>query len=447
MLTSKARRRLAQKTSALGIASVLAFVTGSALLSSPAAAQASAGALAEQTLTYNCAAGAFEANTAVTLKVATPTSVEPSKQAQVTWTLPTTLKAAQALAVNTKVEIKSTLTVGGGGSPASLVGASAHTLALAVAAGATYTPNPTTVTANVTAPSAAGTVTLSPGTVQTAKTLQLVVTPPGGTAAVTTDCTLTTATPATISIPVQTGTGTGDEIIQYDCTAKGEPTYLGAADIKVVLAPPTTVTANTDASISWTSTVQDTGDPLKVPVGGFPASGSKVFGTIKATGAGAPNTATGEISYTGSTTAGSDIVIPVITVKIKPTTTGEMTIIADTLAFGTSASDPALKCVPSSTPKSYKVTVSAGTGSQSPSPSATTTSATPKPTKTTTKFVTETPKDNGGKVTKTPKAGADTGGGGGVGPDGRMFILTGSLLILAAGVGGLVMRRRGLSRG
>ncbi|MEV1167040.1 hypothetical protein [Nonomuraea sp. NPDC049784] len=45
---------------------------------------------------------------------------------------------------------------------------------------------------------------------------------------------------------------------------------------------------------------------------------------------------------------------------------------------------------------------------------------------------------------KTPKAGADTGEGGEMGPDGRLFILTGTALIAAAAVGGLIMRRRSI---
>jgi hypothetical protein len=54
--------------------------------------------------------------------------------------------------------------------------------------------------------------------------------------------------------------------------------------------------------------------------------------------------------------------------------------------------------------------------------------------------VTATPPD--GEVTKTPKEGAATGGGGEIGPDGRIFLLAGSVLVLGAGIGGLYLRRR-----
>ncbi|TMR23201.1 hypothetical protein ETD86_08835 [Nonomuraea turkmeniaca] len=60
--------------------------------------------------------------------------------------------------------------------------------------------------------------------------------------------------------------------------------------------------------------------------------------------------------------------------------------------------------------------------------------------------MTITPSENTNK-SKTPKAGADTGAGGEMGPDGRMFILTGTALVAAAAVGGLVMRRRNATRG
>jgi hypothetical protein len=97
---------------------------------------------------------------------------------------------------------------------------------------------------------------------------------------------------------------------------------------------------------------------------------------------------------------------------------------------------------PSSTPTSTSPTPTATT----PTPTPTPTTTSPRPTKTTTVVVTETP-TGGGKVRKTPKEGADTGAGGDLGPDGRMFILSGALLIMAAGAGGLILRRRGIRKG
>ncbi|MFG1877852.1 hypothetical protein ACGFIV_23655 [Sphaerisporangium sp. NPDC049003] len=51
------------------------------------------------------------------------------------------------------------------------------------------------------------------------------------------------------------------------------------------------------------------------------------------------------------------------------------------------------------------------------------------------------------QVTKKPGGGAATGGGGDAGPDGRTFVLVGTVLVFGAGVGGLMMRRRRPNRG
>ncbi|WP_285585500.1 hypothetical protein [Herbidospora sp. NBRC 101105] len=81
--------------------------------------------------------------------------------------------------------------------------------------------------------------------------------------------------------------------------------------------------------------------------------------------------------------------------------------------------------------------------SQTPTPTPTpSTSNTPTPR--TTKTVTETataevPVDD---QVETPDGGVATGGGGMLGPDGRVFVLTGSAIVLAAGVGGLMLRSR-----
>lgn len=61
-------------------------------------------------------------------------------------------------------------------------------------------------------------------------------------------------------------------------------------------------------------------------------------------------------------------------------------------------------------------------------------------------IVTETPEEPETtpptRSSKTPKDGVATGAGGMAGPDGRMFLVAGTALIVAAGTGGLLMRRR-----
>ncbi|MEV0309684.1 hypothetical protein [Nonomuraea fuscirosea] len=260
-----------------------------------------------------------------------------------------------------------------------------------------------------------------------------------------TTCNHVSATPANLTIPIQTGGGggTNDDVVAYNCTIPSgtDADYPASVDIKVVMTPPTSATANADASISWTGTIQSTGDPLKAPTG-FPTTSPKMFVTVKASGAGAPATATGEGTLT-SVTAGSNITqLPNVTVKVKPTTTGTVSLTAGDLAFGTSSTSPAIKCTaPTTGLKAYTFTVGNSTTSPSPtttSPTPTTTS--PRPTTTRTATLTITPSKT--RKSQTPKAGADTGAGGTMGPDGRVFILTGTGLVAAAAIGGLVMRRR-----
>ncbi|WP_220449654.1 hypothetical protein, partial [Nonomuraea longispora] len=67
-------------------------------------------------------------------------------------------------------------------------------------------------------------------------------------------------------------------------------------------------------------------------------------------------------------------------------------------------------------------------------------------TSTHTVTITPSSEDEPTRKSETPKAGADTGAGGTMGPDGRLFILTGGALIVAAAGGGLLMRRRNAAR-
>ncbi|WP_204059527.1 hypothetical protein [Microbispora corallina] len=47
------------------------------------------------------------------------------------------------------------------------------------------------------------------------------------------------------------------------------------------------------------------------------------------------------------------------------------------------------------------------------------------------------------QISRTPLGGAQTGGGGEIGPDGRVFVLAGAVLMAASATGGLVLRRSG----
>ncbi|MER6951420.1 hypothetical protein ABT294_46140 [Nonomuraea sp. NPDC000554] len=430
MLTSKARRRLAQKTSALGIASTLVVFVGSVLaFSSPAEAAAT------KQFSYTCQSGGPISSTTISVGLSAPDSVAAGASFDLTVNVPilqlspaptaqTTLQVTQALTLT-----PTTVTVT---DPGAKTGPS-------VASGATST-TAGDVKYKLSVPAGAtGKVSVKPGTL----TLALGT----GTGSTTTTCTTTSTEVLDVTIG-QGGGGTDTDIVKYNCTLATGTTdadYPAEVEIKVTMTPPTGAKANEDASIPWTGTIQSTGDPLKLPTS-FPAS-SKLFATVKASGAGAPTSSTAEALLTGATAGQNLTSLPALTFKVKPTTTGTVSLTAGDLAFGTSSSAPAIKCTaPTTGLKTFTLTV--GNGTSTPTPSNTTTTSTPKPTKTTTLIVTHTPSSK--KTTKksqTPKAGADTGGGGAAGPDGRTFMLVGSALVMAAGVGGLVLRRRNLGRG
>lgn len=440
---SQVGRRLARKTSAMGLASMLVLFACAVLAWSP-----SAQAAADKTMevTYDCVGGSFVA-TGVKVTITAPDTVAPSGTASIKWTLPTTLTATSTVAANTPITIEGSLTIGGGGTPASLTKTHSGTMA----SGNTYTPSPATMEATVTAP-ASGTVTITPGTVNTTKGFKITAGASGSQQSVT-ECTYKSATPATgLSMLVQAGGGNGNgtDIVAYVCdvpTGTTDTNYPTEADvdIKVVMTPPTSASANADASITWTGTIQTTGDTLKAPQA-WPASGAKLFATIKATGAGAPATATGEGSFTTTIQPGADITtLPSVTIKVKPTTTGTVSLTAGDLAFGTSSTSPVLRCTaPTTGLKAYTFTVGASTSPSPTTTSPTPTNTSPRPTTTRTSTVTVTPTSSTTRRSQTPKAGADTGAGGMMGPDGRLFILTGTALVGAAAVGGLLMRRRSI---
>ncbi|WP_219508794.1 hypothetical protein [Nonomuraea ceibae] len=436
MLTSKARRRLALKISASGIVSTLVVFAGAALtLSSPA----SAAVAADKTLSieYTCSGGPFS-NTSLTVPVAVPDTASGTFEAK--WTIPQ-LSLRQNVSTATQVKVGGKLTVEGG-THADL-NKTGGTVAANTPTVATFQ---VTSTVTVTA-TTGGKVTLKP--TPGAGSLTLSLASSTGAADVTT-CQTTSTT--SVDVTVGTGSGTVDDIITYNCTLTSgtDADYPASVDIKVTPTMPTGARANQDASITWTGAVQTTGDPLKVPAAGFPAN-SKIFASLKASGAGAPTTpVTGEAALTA--TAGQSLTtLPQVTVKVKPTTAGTVTITPGDIAFGTSASGATVKCAaPASGLKTYTFTVSAATGTPT-STGTPTTSSTPTPTKTTTVFETVTPTPSetttSPRSSETPKDGADTGAGGTMGPDGRMFLAAGSALILAAGAGGLLMRRRGVSKG
>jgi hypothetical protein len=72
----------------------------------------------------------------------------------------------------------------------------------------------------------------------------------------------------------------------------------------------------------------------------------------------------------------------------------------------------------------------------------------PTPTLTVTRTKTSDPvPDPDEQIDETPKGAASTGGGGDAGPDARMIMFSGVLMVALAGIGGLMLRRRTAGRG
>ncbi|GAA3471869.1 hypothetical protein [Nonomuraea roseola] len=433
---SKARRRLALKTSALGLAGTLALFVGSIVgLASPAQATA-----VDQTMTipFSCTGGSFAGTDRVAVKITTPDTVPTGQKVAVTWEF-TSIKTSQVINAGTTLAIEADLDVTGVTETAPNWDPEPDiTISTQIQVG----QSPTVPQKKVElTPSGTTPVVVKP---LTGQSLKLIVASSAGTDVEST-CTAGAATPASLSTTVggAGGGGTGGDTVSYKCATQssGDPKD---ATITVAMTMPTAAKANEEQTVPATYT----GGQLTVPTGGF-TTGAKFIATASVSGAGVSGTSvTAEAALT-TLTAGSTITFPSVSFKVKPTTAGTVTLKASDLYFGTSTSVYQYKCTVQATPapKSHSFTVTAASTSPSPSPSPST-STSAKPTRTVTATVTQTPVGGGnGKVTKTPKGAAETGGGGDMGPDGRMFVLTGSLVVLAAAAGGLVLRRRSVSRG
>ncbi|WP_188197008.1 hypothetical protein [Nonomuraea sp. SYSU D8015] len=154
-------------------------------------------------------------------------------------------------------------------------------------------------------------------------------------------------------------------------------------------------------------------------------------------------------------TPGATLSVPAMTMVVTPTASGTIGLKGE--GFTLQVNGATYTCTPGASggpsvnlvvgsATNTATTTPTNTNTNTATPTNTTTSSTPRPTRTSTATVTVTPSESR-RNSRTPKAGADTGAGGEMGPDGRMFILTGAALIAAATVGGLVMRRRNATRG
>jgi hypothetical protein len=433
---SPAGRRLVHTTSALGlVGAVVALVCSVFIVATPT----SASAAVTKSFTYSCVAGGPYTNTSITVGFSAPDSVTAGQTFDLTVSIPPLALATTSVpTADTKVYATMTLAPTGG---------TASDTATAKE-GAPITANTAAVpTGNVTYKIA---VTAGTTTKVSIKPAVLTLALASKTTPATT-CNPPTASTDVLDIPIGTGGGNGtvDDVVAYNCKlASGSDTDYPATgatvDIAVNLSTPSNVTANATATITWSGTVEATGDPLVIPTG-FPASGGKIFATIKPTGAGAPTTAAGEATLSAYTVGQDLTALPNVMITLKPTAAGTVTMHAGDVAFGTSSSAAFLKCTAATTGlKAYTFTVASATSTSTSTSTATPTSTSPRPTTTRTSTVTITPSSSTTRKSQTPKAGADTGAGGTMGPDGRLFILTGTALVGAAAVGGLIMRRRSI---
>ncbi|MEU0518057.1 hypothetical protein [Streptosporangium sp. NPDC006007] len=171
----------------------------------------------------------------------------------------------------------------------------------------------------------------------------------------------------------------------------------------------------------------------------------------------------GATSTPGAVAAGTALPFPAVLITVTPTATGVIGIqphdftLVHSPAAGTATKADLYDCTAAPAEAStaaLQVTVrpqGAGMGTGTPTnmglpTGSSTPTATPEPTITLTRTETSKPvKDR--QVEETPRGAASTGGGGEAGPDARMIVLGGSLLMALAGVGGLVLRRRSALRG
>ncbi|WP_433514001.1 hypothetical protein ACQP2T_62430 [Nonomuraea sp. CA-143628] len=376
--------------------------------------------MADKTLTlaYTCTGGPFS-DTSLSVPLTMPDTA--TGTFDVKWRIPAlTLRTAPT--TTTQVHVAGKLMVTGGThTDLSKTGASVTSGSTSVLAAQV------TSTVSVTA-TTGGEVTVQGSTEQGSLKLSLASAPSDVTSCTTTS---TTSVVITVGQGGGTGNGTGD-VVTYSCKT-GTEASPQTVKVKVTLTMPTTTPKTGEQfSIGWSGTYE-TGYELEAPSTGLP-TGSKLYAYASISGITQLTSATG-VGELAAVTASEPITLPTsVDMKTTSKNSGSATVKPAAINIGTSPTAPVIECeVQSDTSlKTYPLTIGAGSGS-SPSPTPTKSkSSTPK-SSTKTSFKSE--------PSATPKAGADTGAGGDAGPDGRLFVLTGSALIAAAGIGGLLMRR------
>ncbi|GIH72774.1 hypothetical protein Mth01_50270 [Sphaerimonospora thailandensis] len=236
------------------------------------------------------------------------------------------------------------------------------------------------------------------------------------------------------------------DIVDYECTADGEAEKQ-EIKVKVELTMPTDATAGKQMTINWRGTYFDDTTALRVPAAGL-AVGTKLYAYASISGLAKLTSATG-VGEIASLTPGESIPLPLAEVPLKTTSAnaGTATVRPAAINFGTRPTEPTIECEVKNADDLTTYNLTIGTVDDRPADSDTASDTSSQ------ELPSQEPADDtaiettrNGKVSKTPSGGVATGGGGEVGPDGRVLVLTGLLLTLTAAAGLLLSRRR-LSEG
>ncbi|MEO3856736.1 hypothetical protein ABGB08_17650 [Acrocarpospora sp. B8E8] len=249
------------------------------------------------------------------------------------------------------------------------------------------------------------------------------------------------------------GAAADTKTISYNCTITSGTTQT--PDLSVTLTGSATAgTPVQKISMVWTNLNTGTGTKLMTAPVAIATTDTVLFdGEIVVTGPGTAEAATisavATLTPTAPVAVGAAIPFPTVSATATPAATGSVTVktgaftlrIGPAGAPGTHVYD--CNMATTATAASAVVVVASGSSSTTPTPTPTptpsATTPTPRQTRTFTATVTAS---QPGQVTNTPDGGIATGGGGEMGPDGRVLVLTGTALILAAITGGLMLRSR-----
>ncbi|MFC0549444.1 hypothetical protein ACFFHJ_00975 [Planotetraspora thailandica] len=219
--------------------------------------------------------------------------------------------------------------------------------------------------------------------------------------------------------------------VAYVCAPSGPATATASPNLTVALNGPTGAIPSQAVTLTWVNQQPSGTDQIITAPAAIPAGDRVVIvGDLIVAGPSPAGTRTVQATATGTPAAevasGSPVPLPTLTALVTPTATGTISVKADKFTLGVG---------PSGSPTTWYSCSISTTAAANTTAAALSIKVTPQTTRTV--YVTET-----AQVTETPEGGAATGGGGEAGPDGRLFLLTGSALVLAAAGGGLVLRAR-----